>query len=272
MTLVLKSDGVFTGQEIATGFKDYRARVLADGGELQSRDATISAFMFAKASAITASNCFSATSVYFGIKKSGDNIIKLYSLFGASGDLVVDRGEFLLQESGGVLGVYTEGSSVNSMRTFGTSQNPALGVITAYRPLNPPTAAKCIVGIADHTGEVSELALRLYQGGTELVCYYRDTYATLSTAITQDANMMVSGVVYDGVKASLLAFDEVKATAYTTPPIVPDNGFTMYSSAINKTAADSFAGWITETWGMSGASVETMQKIGARMKGLYQGK
>lgn len=272
MTLVLKSDGVFTGQEIAAGFKDYQARVLADGGELQSRDATISALMFAKSSAITAINCFSATSVYFGIKKSGANITKLYSLFGASGDLVVDRGEFPLQESSGVLGVFHNTSSTNSMRTFGTSQNPNLGVITAYRPANPPTTQKYIAGIADHTGVSTELALRLNQGGTVLGGYYNGTKASLSTEITQDANMMVSGVVYDGAKASLLAFDEVKATAATTPVAVPANGFTMYSGAFNKAASGAFAGWITETWGMSGASVETVQKIGARMKGLYQGK
>lgn len=271
MSLTLRSNAVYTGQEIATGLKAYQSRVIADGGELTSLDATTNAFLFAKANGISDVNCASATSTYWGIKKSGNNVTKMYSLFGESGDLIVTSGTFALVDSGGVLGVNHIGTSAANMRTFGSSTNPNLGVISAFRSNPTVLSEKAVAGYS--LSITSNAAyLRLLESSTTLIGYYKESSATITSNITRLPTIQVAGVVYDGKKAYLLNYDEVLGGAVSSPITVPEGGFTLFSGSYRNADPSAFSGDIFETWGMSGASVETMQKIGARMKGLYQGK
>lgn len=101
MTLIIKSDAVYTGTGslptlaslVYTAAK-YKARVLADGGEIINSSAVDAAFAFLAANGVPARQFVVGAS--FGIKRSGASIDKLYSFDGndmirlANGDVGVD--------------------------------------------------------------------------------------------------------------------------------------------------------------------------------------
>lgn len=69
-------------------FLTYKQRVYEDGGVIINEQSVIDAYEFARNSNLDASNVFSATNAAWGIKFSGDKLVRLYSLFGEVGDLI----------------------------------------------------------------------------------------------------------------------------------------------------------------------------------------
>lgn len=95
MSLVLKSNVKYTGGTLFPEFDIYKQRVLADGGVIESESATIEAMIFARRNGFLEGNGFSATSMQWGHKlKSDGTIAKMYSLFGADGDIYTYSGSF----------------------------------------------------------------------------------------------------------------------------------------------------------------------------------
>lgn len=95
MSLVLKSNVKYTGGSLFPEFDIYKQRVLSDGGVIESESAIIEAMIFARRNGFLGGNGFSATSMQWGYKLKADGTIaKMYSLFGADGDIYTHSGSF----------------------------------------------------------------------------------------------------------------------------------------------------------------------------------
>lgn len=101
MTIIIKSDAVYTGTGALPSLASltytaakYKARVLADGGEIISDAAVNAAFAFLAANSVPARQFVVGAS--FGVKRSGASIDKLYSFDGndmirlSNGDVGMD--------------------------------------------------------------------------------------------------------------------------------------------------------------------------------------
>lgn len=88
-TLVLKSTNALDPSVESLEFILYKKRVIDDGGFIANEQAVKDTFSFIAASGITEREVYSATSANWGVKTSGGNPVKLYSLFGSAGDIDV---------------------------------------------------------------------------------------------------------------------------------------------------------------------------------------
>lgn len=88
-TLVLKSTNALDPSVESLEFILYKKRVIDDGGFIANEQAVKDTFSFIAASGITEGEVYSATSANWGVKISGGNPVKLYSLFGSDGDIDV---------------------------------------------------------------------------------------------------------------------------------------------------------------------------------------
>lgn len=135
MSLVLKSNQAITGASLLPALDTYKTRVLADGGVIKNESLLLDAFLFMKEYGLNATKVFSATSANWGIKESAGNVIKLYNLFDASGDINLVSGSFPLTVSGGKFSFYSAGSSANKFASNGvltTGANKNLSMFNAY--------------------------------------------------------------------------------------------------------------------------------------------
>lgn len=90
--VVLTSGNTLDSSLAPLDFYVYKGRVLADGGIINNEAEVKEAFNFILQNGITESQAFSITSAKWGIKLNGDKPSKLYSLFGASGDVNITIG------------------------------------------------------------------------------------------------------------------------------------------------------------------------------------
>lgn len=132
MSLVLKSNQSFTGDALLPELDAYKARVLADGGVIKNEGMLLDVFLLMKELGLSASKVFSATSANWGIKEVGGDVTKLYNLFNASGDIVLNKGAYPLQSSGSKFSFYSAGSTANKLQAVGTVASKNLNVFLAY--------------------------------------------------------------------------------------------------------------------------------------------
>lgn len=154
MSLVLKSNGTYTGDSMFPLSDAFIARVLADGGEIIDESQIFSAEIFVRQSALQ-SKIFSLVSPAFAVKKSGTAVSKIYSLFGGDGDFVIEAGASPTFNSDNTVAIAGSGSnkyktqsdaasgSISLLTAFTTTVNITAGVplMSAYNP-----AGRCLEG------------------------------------------------------------------------------------------------------------------------------
>lgn len=90
--LILKSQNALNPDVDTIDFAVYKQRVLDDGGVIFNEQSVKDAISFVYQNNIKPAEVFSATSASWGVKVVAGNPIKLYSLFGSTGDIDVTVG------------------------------------------------------------------------------------------------------------------------------------------------------------------------------------
>lgn len=266
MSLVLKSNSLYKGEELAKGFNEYKARVLADGGDIYSEAATRDVFLFAKTYGIDGGIGFSVTSPNWGAKVTDGNIVKLYSLFGETGDQIVTGGSYGSEVVGGIRTLMAAASSASNIETANTVDASDMSITVIYKP-NAPNIPRPLSAFYTIGGSV--IALRLYRNTDGSISYSHAggvlQSGSVPTSLNTDKVESVS-VLKNGYRLSLLYFDEV-----TDEFNVPSSGvvYSVKYSPVrdgNKTGMD---GNLFESWALVGADLEHVKAIGLRAKNTY---
>ncbi len=113
MSLVLKSNQSYTGEALFPMLDAYKARVLSDGGVIKDELSLLSAYIKLKEIGVSAANALNLVSPNWGFKESGGDLVKMYDLFDASADVIVESGKFPLSTRDGVACFYSAGSTAN---------------------------------------------------------------------------------------------------------------------------------------------------------------
>jgi len=266
MTTILKSDGIYTGPDIAVDvlFDAYVERVLEDGGEIIDRDAVHAAFDYAHGAGLNGLTVFSATSAAWGIKRNGGAIEKMFSLFDPDGDLIVNSGAVQFSINNGFPGAYST-SAANGLKSVGTTTETdlALAAVTRVTPGGRFFGAFCVA-------DTAQTVVRL---GTGIQSSVHRNYAQ------QRPNAAVA--LYAG------EYEEYSATALH----VHDNFLEMYqngevigsSTEVSPYSATSrlyvvgpqnatggaLGGWLFEFWALTGASPSDVADLCAAMALRY---
>lgn len=193
MSLILKSNQSFTGEALLPALDAYKARVAADGGVIKNEGMLLDAFLFMKEVGLSASKVFSATSANWGIKEDAGNVTKLYNLFDASGDIVLDKGTYPIQSSGDKFSFYSTSSTANKLQAVGTVSSKNLSIFLAYEKgvsTTAPTAALAEFWGVDNS--VRGLALA-YVATTST--YLSNAYGTTGEVIGVPYAKNISGAV-----------------------------------------------------------------------------
>lgn len=272
MSLVLISNQKFSGIELATGYADYVERVLADGGEISNASETSYAFIFARGNYLNANNVFSATSPYWGIKKVGDTVVKLYNLFSAEGDITVVGGSFKISNINGILGVEHTGSSANKMLTIGTTSAIDVSVISAFRR-TASTAMAYVAGLSPPPSATTQNKLvRLLVTPDKQYSYINNVNGEIVSARVDDNKIDVLGTVSHKGKMYQLV-NGIYSAPITLPVVPPTNpAHLLLGRESEATTTQIFAGSITESWCTTDATLNQSQAIGTRLAQLYADK
>lgn len=127
--LVLKSQNVLSDKVEPINYTLYKTRVLLDGGIIVDEQSAINTFKFLEVNNIPLHSVFVAASAKWGVKQSENEIEKLYSLGGASGDIVGMKKPMQLDGNSIVFPV----SADNGVKSIGNAKaTSALSTIVAH--------------------------------------------------------------------------------------------------------------------------------------------
>lgn len=142
MSLVLKSNGTYTGDSMFPLSDAFIARVLADGGEIVDIGYLQSAEIFLKANNL-ADKVFSFASPKFAVKKVGSAVSVIYSLLGSDGDVVIESGASPTFNSNHTVSIV--GSSANKYKTRNDIQTGEISLLTAFTLTTNVTTAAALM-------------------------------------------------------------------------------------------------------------------------------
>lgn len=273
MSLILKSNSVFVGDELVSGYSAYINRVTADGGVVFSKNSVVDALIFAMENNLNVSNCFSATSINWGYKEVGGKVVKLYNLFNPTGDLIVRNGDFIANDVSGKRGLYINSALSNVMSSQGTTKNHETSLVTAFKEESVTSDERYFMGISARTYNPNEVLLRIgYYNGNALSYYGSNPTTTLLTPTLDRNYVQVYGAGYVGDKSVLVKGAELANQSSTNLPTMPADGWALFlGRAYGIESTDySLQGWSYETWCVQSLSnVEAIKKIGARLQHIY---
>lgn len=255
MSIVIKSNSVFTGQDLVAGVSDYMSRVESDGGEIVSKDSVIYALLFASRNKITSTNCLSATSASWGVKKSGSNITKLYSLFGSAGDVMLTGAFPYIQTSDGCAVAYNGASSSLAKASFaGKSGN--FGAIIKYAETGILTATRRLYSIQSNTTAIARNSLI----DSGLSASYISVENTVST--TRNNNVRKTGAVFASGYLTLIDSVYGESSLAASATTLQADRFILGGQDPNTGSA--FVGNIYEAWATINMDLDTFRAIGNR--------
>lgn len=236
MSLILKSNQIFLGS-LMPAIDAYKARVIADGGLIKNETMMLDAFLFMREEGLNAANIFSATSANWGIKVSGNNVVKLYNLFDAAGDVVIKKGSYALQGSGGKFSFFSAGSESNAFEAEGIIVSPNQSMFHAFVRGTTPVASRALS--ETYTADGS------YRGLNVFFNAINNTYESNG----YDVSGQLVGISYDNDVGVSITPDGMKS--YRNGQLVyedntvtyqPQVGFKYYLAAPNQVGNAKLAG------------------------------
>ena len=132
MSLILKSNKPLLGVPLLPQLRAYKQRVIADGGMINDNGKLLSAFLFMQDSNFDSSKIFSATSASWGLKVVDGYVTKLYNLFDPSGDIVLLRGSYAVNQVNGRSSFFATGAYGNTFQSQGEVSSINLSAFMAY--------------------------------------------------------------------------------------------------------------------------------------------
>lgn len=253
MAVILKSNKTHTGAELATGLQAYKERVLADGGTINNLTSVTSAFLFAKQYGFNTANVISATSANWGVKVVNGNITKLYSLFGAAGDVSM-TGSYSLSTVGDDYTVKTDGSISKLMSADFSAVIGDVGIAIRYAETGTYTGVRYLGSLYNNTTNI----LRFTLNDDGLVGYYGGNPGLIESSITRDGNVRTTGAIQVGGKFYLVDSRGTTASVGSNKATVNANKLVVGGL---QPASGQFFGDIFETWAVAGMSIDDFSKL-----------
>lgn len=253
MAVILKSNKTYTGTELAIGLQAYKERVLADGGTINNLTSVTSAFLFAKQYGFSADNVISATSANWGAKVVDGNITKLYSLFGAAGDVVM-TGNYPLTTVGDDYAIYTDASSSKLMSAEFSTVFGDVGVAMRYAETGTYAGTRYLSSLYNNTTNILRFALN----DGVLSGYYGSNPVLTAPNVTRDGNERTTGAIQAGGKFYLVDSRGTTASVGSNKATVNANKLIVGGL---QPASGQFGGNIFETWAVVGMSIDDFSKL-----------
>lgn len=253
MAVILKSNKTYTGAELATGLKAYKERVLADGGTINNLTSVTSAFLFAKQYGFSAANVISATSANWGAKVVNGNITKLYSLFGAAGDVMM-TGEYPLTTIGDDYALYTDASGSKLMSANFSAVIGDVGVAMRYAETGTYTGTRYLSSLYNNTTNILRFALN----DEGLAGFYGSNPVLTAPSVSRDGNVRTTGAIQAGGKLYLLDSRGTELSIGSNKVTVNANKLIVGGL---QPASGQFLGNIFETWAVVDMSIDDFRKL-----------
>ena len=269
MSLVLKSNSTYTGKHLSANLNLYVARVIADGGQITSRAMVSDAFLFIENNGITATNCFSVTSPEFGIKVVSGRVIKLYSLFGSAGDMVVSGNIGFANLKTTLNALEFVASSLNRIQSVGEiAQRTDIAIVSAYQ-CEPNTYYRPIASIAGAFSPSNLSVMRINRQTSGIDSHYNGSSYKVATSKAAGA-LEVVGVVHTNSELVMVNGTSVLGRI-AAPSIATTTGahFLMGKESTVPSGSDDYNGKIAETWCMTNTSIDKVQLVASRLQGIY---
>lgn len=265
MALILKSNSVYTGPELVKGLSTYIARVQADGGVVANPSSVTSALLFVSDMGLDEDRVLSATSANWGYKEQGGNIVKLYSLLGESGDVVLEGGNTLTQVDG-VNFVRTDGGVDTKIYTQSAFNTLSPAFVMQYKFNNRESTINYAL-----TGYSSELNnayrhIRAVLTGQRLVIYGPSEH-TLDPYVAAPSSMQVilAGLTDEGMMLGESVTNNIATypSANINPASVPATGCNFFlGSSSAGYRSSKLVGLLGESWCLSKITKDEMVRIG----------
>lgn len=255
MSIVIKSNSVFTGQDLVAGVSDYMSRVESDGGEIVSKDSVIYALLFASRKKITSTNCLSATSASWGVKKSGSDITKLYSLFGSAGDVILTGAFPHIQTSDGWAVAYS-GASASLAKASFAAKTGNFGAIIKYSEPALSIATRRIYTLQSGSTAV----LRTNLSDSVSASYYQ-SIESINT-INRSSAVRNTGAILNLDRFTVIDSIDGESVVVGTSQLASVDSFILGGQFPNTGSA--FVGNIYEAWATVNMDLDTFRVIGNR--------
>lgn len=270
MSLVLKSNNTYKSDNVDAQVAAYKLRVTADGGTVFSESDLIGAYNFCEINGLNELNCFSATSANWGVKMLDDKVVKIYSLFDASGDLEVEKGDFTISTKNGVRTVRHKGTSADALRTVGVlKRQTGIGFISASRT-DFITNLRYLTSLSTINGTGDSL-LRIYRTPESIDTLSSQGVIVKDTA-TNTANMEVVGAFQGNLTLSSVKGSSVITTAAITTVTVTGDIALYFGRKDSVASTGIFLGDMGEVWCLYDTQVNKLLSIGSRLQTMYGGK
>lgn len=271
MSLVLKSNVAYKGDELAKGYRAYVTRVLADGGQIFSTQSLFNALVFASSQGIDASIGYSITSASWGFKESEGRIVKLYSLFGAKGDIQI-TGDVATKTKNGKQSLVSPADSRIVINTQVPVVSNNIGIVTAYAPHNEASTTRALSGFSPIApqGEVaSKLLMRIFQSNELVGGYYNASVrSALGTANIVRDKVVGIGIIKNDLTLIALHFGEIIASTSIGVEVNPTD-VVFYPTSAGSGQRNSMLGDLYESWALEDATLDQAKAIGKRIQDTY---
>lgn len=265
MALILKSNSVYTGPELVKGLSTYIARVQADGGVVASPSSVASTLLFMKDIGLDEDRVLSATSANWGYKEQGGNIVKLYSLLGESGDVVLEGGNTLTQVDG-VNFVRTDGGVDTKIYTQSAFRITSPAIVMQYKFNN--RALDKYYAITGYSSELNNAYrhLRAMLIGQNLTVY-GPSERTLDPFVASPNSMQVLlvGLTDEGMMLGESVTNNIATypSANINPASIPESGCNFFLGTSNAGyRSTKLEGLLGESWCLSKITKDEMVRIG----------
>lgn len=269
MTLILKSNTVYTGRNLTDGIIEYISRVQDDGGIIVDNNDLRDAFLFSNFEGLNHSNCFSVTSPAWGVKTdpNGD-VIKMYSLFGSDGDILATEDAFKVSDTQ-YRGVVFRGSRTQTLVSQTKIKSGSLGAMMAVKK-GSSTVPRAPFGFYDELS--NNISTRLIETGTGLYAYYNTAVYEASLVDTPLRTNSVNIIGANAHNDVLSLYDRgIEAIQVAITEFSTDGGFSFY---IGKNRTDLtnnvYEGEIYETWAFNNAPNSVVAEVGAYLSSKYK--
>lgn len=301
--LVLKSQNAVDNIIDLPDINFYINRVVDDGGIIYDMNALLDVFSFIYANGISESEVFSVVNPAWGIKydKNSGKVLKLYSIFNESGDMIVTNGTIpaKLNSDLTVPSVYFGGTMTTYMYSVGTvSDVDAFGAATAY--LVPQLASYgssttfalgLLYSKIDHDANSQSGAASPYTAAAWTLSRPNSTNTTLTSWTNFASAWGATGSVgsnaitgYESAKPLSIYADSAGLKAFNNGVLVTSDitvtqlqtqknnlGFWFGSSitANGDQASSYFIGHFFENWVLVNTDSEKLTKISERINDKY---
>lgn len=261
MTTIIKSDEKYMGGELATGFAAYKSRVLGDGGQITSENELKKALMYCRANNLGVREVLSAVSPNWGVKMSGGNVVKMYSLFDASGD-VIATGDYPLVDHEGRKAISLNASSASKMVTgLMDLRSDNYAAMLEYEEEGGVDFSvnrflfNSAINYGGSTGYLSRVALL---STPALSFAYNNVFDSLDVSAPRDKSLRKTAIYH---KSGTLTGLDTKSGVSSATVVAAGTGMITHYVGGRADSRDSLRGYLFESWVLQDASLNSVRTL-----------